>query len=216
MKQFSNITTLIFDFGGVLINLDLARCIENFKQLGVKNFENHLSNVGQTGFFLEFEKGSVSVPQFREEIRKLATIPLSNEQIDAAWCSFLCEIPIEKLNLLLELKKKFRLLLLSNTNPLHIEKVADKEFEKVHKTRADIFEKSYLSYEMGMAKPDIEIFEELLKDADVSASECLFLDDGLKNLEAAAKLGIQTYLVDPQEDLSFLLLEETWLFGLLD
>ena len=116
-----NITTIIFDFGGVLINLDLDRCIKQFKSLGVQNFEENLSNFGQKGFFLQFEKGEIGVPEFCENVRKLAALPLTDQQIIDAWCLFLVDIPDYKIELLLELKKKYRLLLLSNTNPLHID-----------------------------------------------------------------------------------------------
>jgi len=210
MKQFSNITTLIFDLGGVLVNLDLNQCILNFKQLGLENFEQNLSNFGQSGFFLQFEKGQITVEEFRCEIRKLAKNPLTDLEIDTAWCSFLCDIPLQKMEMLLELKKKFRLLLLSNTNSLHIEISTEAEFARYGKKISDIFDKCYFSYKMGMAKPDSEIFETLLADAGVKASECLFLDDGNKNIEQASSLGIQSYLVDIHEDLSFLLNPETF------
>ncbi len=210
MKQFSNISTIIFDFGGVLINLDLPQCILNFKQLGIQNIETYLSNFGQKDFFLAFEKGQIGTEEFRTEIRKFATHPLSDEQIDNAWCSFLCDIPVEKLEILATLKKKFRVVMLSNTNPLHIEVSAASEFAKAGKTISDFFDACYFSYEMHMAKPDPEIFELLLATEQVDANQCLFLDDGLKNIEEAQKLGIQTYLVAPHEDLSFLLNNETW------
>jgi putative hydrolase of the HAD superfamily len=210
MKQFSNISTLIFDLGGVLINLDLPQCIQNFKDLGLQNFEQHLSLFGQKGFFLQFEKGQISIPEFRAEIRKICPNPLSDAQIDAAWCSFLCDIPSQKMEMLLELKNKFRLLLLSNTNQLHIEVSTAGEFAKIGKKITDVFDKCYYSYAMRVAKPDAEIFEAVLADAGVTAHECLFLDDGPKNTEQAAKLGIQTYLVDINEDLSFLLDKKTW------
>ena len=211
MKQFKNISTIIFDFGGVLINLDLAQCISNFKELGIQNIDSYLSNFGQKDFFLDFEKGKIGTEKFRQEIRKYETKPLTDEQIDTAWCSFLCDIPSEKLHLLTELKKKFRIVMLSNTNPLHIEVSAASEFAKVGKTITDFFDATYLSYEMHMAKPDAEIFLKLLEDEQVRANECLFLDDGLKNIEQASKLGIQTYLVKEHEDLSFLLKEETFI-----
>ena len=211
MKQFKNITTLIFDFGGVLINLDLNRCIQKFKDLGVSNFENNLNNYGQKGIFLEFEKGLIDIPTFRDEIRKLAQKQLTDNEIDEAWCAFLCNIPDYKIELLLQLKKKFRLLLLSNTNPLHIEISAMDEFARFGQTMQSIFEKCYFSYEMKMVKPDAEIFEALLADAGVTAEECLFLDDGEKNILQAEKMGIQTYHVDVSEDLSFLLNEKIWL-----
>lgn len=205
MKQFSGITTLVFDFGGVIINLDLPTCIQNLKELGVDNVEQYLSNFGQKEFFLQFEKGQIGIPEFRTEIRKLAGVKLTDDQIDSAWCSFLTDIPAEKLALLSELKKKYRMLLLSNTNPLHIEVSAAGEFAKAGKTIQDFFDKCYFSYEMGMAKPDKEIFEAVLSDAGVKPEECLFLDDGPKNIDMADKLGIQTYLVDVTENLDFLL-----------
>ena len=205
MKQYNNISTLIFDLGGVIVDLDLAKCIQNFKELGLENIEQYLSNFGQKDFFMQFEKGQIGIPAFRDEIRKLAGIELTDAQIDKAWCSFLTQIPVEKLHLLSELKKKYRLLLLSNTNPLHIQTAVAAEFSKTGKTMQDFFDKCYLSYEMGMVKPDVEIFEALLADAQVKAEECLFLDDGKKNIDTAAALGIQTYWVKPNENLNFLL-----------
>ena len=205
MKQYNNISTLIFDLGGVIVDLDLAKCIQNFKDLGLENIEQYLSNFGQKDFFMQFEKGQIGIPVFRDEIRKLAGIELTDAQIDKAWCSFLTQIPVEKLHLLSELKKKYRLLMLSNTNPLHIQTAVAAEFSKTGKTMQDFFDKCYLSYEMGMVKPDVEIFEALLADAQVKAEECLFLDDGKKNIDTAAALGIQTYWVKPNENLNFLL-----------
>ena len=205
MKQYNNISTLIFDLGGVIVDLDLAKCIQNFKELGLENIEQYLSNFGQKDFFMRFEKGQIGIPAFRNEIRKHAGIELTDAQIDEAWCSFLTQIPVEKLHLLSELKKKYRLLMLSNTNPLHIQTAVAAEFSKTGKTMQDFFDKCYLSYEMGMVKPDVEIFKALLTDAQVKAEECLFLDDGKKNIDTAAALGIQTYWVKPNENLNFLL-----------
>jgi putative hydrolase of the HAD superfamily len=205
MKHYSNITTLIFDFGGVIINLDIDKCILNLKQLGVENAELYLSNFGQKDFFLQFEKGQIGVEEFRNEIRNLVAKPLTDRQIDEAWCSFLCDIPPKKLEIILALKKKFRILLLSNTNPLHIEVSAAGEFAKTGKKMTHYFDKCYLSYEMKMAKPNADIFQALLVNEQVAAHQCLFLDDGTKNIEQAEKLGFQTYLVDVNEDLSFLL-----------
>ena len=205
MKQYNNISTLIFDLGGVIVDLDLAKCIQNFKDLGLENIEQYLSNFGQKDFFMQFEKGQIGIPAFRNEIRKLAGIELTDAQIDEAWSSFLTQIPVEKLHLLSELKKKYRLLMLSNTNPLHIQTAVAAEFSKTGKTMQDFFDKCYLSYEMGMVKPDVEIFEALLADAQVKAEECLFLDDGKKNIDTATALGIQTYWVKPNENLNFLL-----------
>lgn len=199
-----NITTLIFDFGGVLINLDLDRCIRRFNELGLKNFEDKLSNFGQKGFFLQFEKGEIDVEAFCHEVRQLAGIPLTDEEIISAWCLFLVDIPAYKIDLLLRLKQRYRLLLLSNTNPLHIDISAVNEFARYGLKIEDVFEKCYYSFEMKMAKPDAVIFETLLADAGVSPDECLFLDDGPKNIDQATKMGIKSYLVDVNEDLRWL------------
>lgn len=211
MKQFRNISTIIFDFGGVIINLDLPQCIQNFKDLGLGEVEKYLSNFGQSGFFMQWEKGEISIEEFRAEIRKLTNNELTDKQIDDTWCSFLVDIPADKIDILKKLREKFRLLALSNTNPLHINVSAAKEFEKFGGRMSDFFDKCYLSYEMGMIKPSAEIFESLLKDAQLAAEECLFLDDGAKNIDIATKMGFQTYLVSDGEDLSFLLDDNTWL-----
>jgi len=210
MKHFKNITTIIFDFGGVLINLDINQCILNFKQLGLDNFEQHLNLFAQTGFFMQLEKGQITAGEFRNEIRKLSPNDLTDAQIDKAWCSFLLEVPVEKLNMLLELRKKFRVILLSNTNSIHFPNSEKEIFNLYGRKLSDYFDRCYLSYEMKMAKPDPEIFENILGTENVDANECLFLDDGSKNTKEAQKLGIQTYLVHEHEDLSFLLKPETW------
>jgi len=210
MKHFKNITTIIFDFGGVLINLDINQCILNFKQLGLNNFEQHLNMFAQSGIFMQLEKGQISAKDFRNEIRKMSPNDLTDAQIDYAWCSFLLEVPAEKLKMLLELRKKFRVILLSNTNSIHFPN-SEKEIFNLHGRKlSDYFDKCYLSYEMKMAKPNPEIFENILSTENVEANKCLFLDDGLENTQEAQKLGIQTYLVNEQEDLSFLLKPETW------
>ena len=205
MKHFKDINTIIFDLGGVLINLDLSQCIQNFKQLGLENFEQYLSNFRQSGFFMQLEKGQISDETFRNEVRKLTPNTLSDSQIDEAWCSFLLDIPAEKLEMLLKLRKKFRVVVLSNTNIIHFPNSEKTIFTERGKNMSDYFDKCYLSYEMKMAKPDTEIFECLLASEHVAASHCLLLDDGLKNIEQAQKMGFQTYLVKEHEDLSFLL-----------
>ena len=210
MKHFKNITTLIFDFGGVLIDLDINQCILNFNRLGLENVEQYLNNFAQSGFFMQLEKGQISAVEFRNEIRKLTPNELTDAQIDEAWCSFLLEVPEEKLEMLIELRKKFRVLLLSNTNIIHFPNSEKLLFTNKGRQLSEYFDRCYLSYEMKMAKPDLQIFKNILASENVQPNECLFLDDGLKNTLQAQKLGIQTYLVNEHEDLSFLLQPETW------
>ena len=210
MKQFNNISTIIFDLGGVLCDLDIDRCIMNFKQLGLENFEHYLNNFGQSGVFMQLEKGLITADAFRNEVRKLTSKLLTDEQINDAWNSFLIGIPAEKLDILLKLRKKFRVIMLSNTNIIHFPDTVTRYFNYKEKKLTDFFDRCYLSYEMKMAKPDAEIFLKLLEDEQVQANQCLFLDDGAKNINQAQMLGLQTYLVVPNENLSFLLNNETW------
>lgn len=205
MHNTKQLSTLIFDLGGVIVNLDLPLCISRLKQLGAEDVEKYLSNYGQSGFFLQWEKGEIGIDAFRNEIRSICTGNPTNEEIDAAWCAFLQDIPAERVQLLIELKKKYRLLLLSNSNPLHIGVSTRQELARHGYTLEDIFDQCFISYEMGLTKPHPEIFEQLMKDAGVTAEECLFLDDGPKNIDTAQAMGFQTYLVQQGEDLSFLL-----------
>lgn len=205
MKHFNNISTLIFDFGGVLIDLDMNQAILNFKKLGIKNVEKYLSNFGQSGFFMQLEKGEISAEAFRSEIRKMTTNTITDTEIDDAWNAFLVRIPSEKLDVVYELRKKYRIIMLSNTNVIHFPYAERTFFSYKNRNITEYFDKCYRSYDMKMAKPDAEIFEAILAQEQVPANQCLLLDDGSKNIEQAEKLGFQTYLVDEKEDLSFLL-----------
>jgi FMN phosphatase YigB (HAD superfamily) len=205
MKHFRNISTLIFDFGGVLIDLDMNQSILNFKKLGVENVEKYLSNFGQLGFFMQLEKGKISAEEFRREIRKMTPKAITDSEIDDAWNAFLVRIPSEKLDIVYELRKKYRVIMLSNTNAIHFPYAEQTFFSYKNRSIDEYFDKCYRSYDMKMAKPDAEIFEAILSREQVAANQCLLLDDGPKNIEQAQKLGFQTYFVDPKEDLSFLL-----------
>ncbi|HNZ62097.1 MAG TPA: HAD family phosphatase [Paludibacteraceae bacterium] len=212
MIHFKNISALIFDFGGVLINLSRQRCIDSFRALGVRELEKYLDDFNQSGFFLELEQGKISPEQFRNEVRKLTDQTLTDEQIDQAFCSFLLDIPEEKLKLLLDLRKRFKIYLLSNTNLIHMNFCRAQHFHFNGYSMDDFFDKCYLSYELGLTKPDIRVFNAVIDDIGLAPQQCLFLDDGLKNIEQAQKTGLQTYWVKQEEDLSFLLQPEVFVY----
>ena len=117
--DLQGIDTLIIDFGGVLIDLDRQRCIDRFDELGITNVQAMLDVCHQQGFFLLHEKGLINDAEFRDEIRKMAGVSVTDTQIDEAWNSFLVGIPSYKLDLLLELRRRYKLYLLSNTNDIH-------------------------------------------------------------------------------------------------
>ena len=139
------IKNLIIDFGGVLIDLDRQRCLENFRKLGLPDVEVMLDLYHQQDFFQKYEKGLITSAEFREVIRGKIGKPVTDAQIDDAWNSFLVSIPTFKLDLLLELRKKYVVYLLSNTNEIHWQWSCLHAFRYKAFRAEDFFEHIYLS-----------------------------------------------------------------------
>lgn len=198
------IKNLLIDLGGVLINLDRRRCIENFQKLGLGNVEELLDFTNPDGLLMQQEKGLITPAEFRNGVRDMIGKLVSDKQIDAAWNSFLVDIPTQKLDLLLKLRENYVVYLVSNTNETHW-KCACKHFFPYRTFRVeDYFEKAYLSFEMNMAKPEPEIFNAIIEDAGIEPEETLFIDDSEINCQAARKLGFSTYTAKAGEDWSHL------------
>lgn len=197
MNYNRDITTLIFDLGGVIVDLDWDLCVENFRKIGVEKMDLLLSTTLQRGFILAYERGEISTEEFRCEVRKFTSKNVSDAEIDYAWTSLLVDVPKEKLQLLLDLKKKYRILMLSNTNELSFEFCKNNFFSQKGHTINDYFDECYLSYKMHANKPELDIFEKLLEDAGLQADECLFLDDGIQNVKAANALSFHTEYIEP-------------------
>jgi len=196
-----NIKTIIFDLGGVLVDLDVDACICRFHELGFLNAHEYLNAYLQKGIFLEMEEGKITDDEFYDKFRALSiNKDITNEQIAEAWCSIVIGLSDYKLDLLLELRKKYRVFLLSNTNRIVESYYARHFFTKQGLTIDDYFDRRYVSYEIGLVKPYHDIYKYLIADSGIDPQEALFLDDGEKNITAAKELGFQTYLVAPQED----------------
>lgn len=203
MKE-KGIKNLLIDFGGVLINLDRQRCIENFKKLGFTGVENLLNEYHQQDFFLQHEKGLITSAEFRDQIRDKMGKIVTDRQIDTAWNSFLVDIPTYKLDLLLKLREKYVVYLLSNTNDIHWKWACEHAFPYRGFRVEDYFEKMYLSFEMKQIKPEPEMFRTVLADANIDPRETFFIDDSQANCQAARELGISTYTPKAGEDWSHL------------
>lgn len=198
--DLSKVTTLIFDLGGVIIDLDRDACVRAYEKLGLENADALLDNYIPNGIFLQMERGELSAQEFRNEIRQLIKKEVSDEQINAAHMEFLLGIPQERKDMLRKLRKSYRILALSNTSPIHIEGFFKPTMTCDKYTIDDYFDKLYLSYEMKCHKPTTEIYEKLLQDAGLKGEECLFFDDGLKNIEVARTVGFQIYHVTPDNN----------------
>ena len=184
MKE-KGIKNLIIDFGGVLIDLDRQRCIENFAKLGMPNVEAMLDVCHQQGFFLQHEKGLITSAEFRNAIREQIGKVVTDARIDAAWNSFLGGIPTYKLDLLLKLREKYVVYLLSNTNEIHWKWSCKHAFH-------------YKAFRVE------DYFEKLLEETGIDPKETFFIDDSSENCRVAETLGISTYTPKACEDWSHL------------
>lgn len=196
------IKNVIFDFGNVLVSLDKMRCVSRFEKLGLEHVEALIADSFKEGFFQQQEQGLITSAEFRDQIRRLIGAPVSDEAIDDAWNGFLGTIDPSKLMLLLELRKRYMVYLLSNTNAIHWEYSCQKLFPYNGFNVNNYFEKVYLSYEMKMAKPHADIFQTMIKDAGIDPEETFFIDDSVDNCLMAESLGITSYVARPGEDWS--------------
>ncbi len=189
-----NIKNIIFDLGGVIINIDYHLTIDAFKKIGFDDFDSVFSQAQQLGVFDLLDKGLVSHEDFRSYIRNISGKPLTNNQIDGAWNAMLLDFPIKRLKLLESIKQQYRTFLLSNTNQIHCD-VYTKDLQNTYgvKDLSHFFEKVYLSHEIHMRKPDSEAFMLILNENNLKPEETLFIDDTEQHIEGAKKVGIITH-----------------------
>lgn len=183
-----DIKNIVFDWGGVLINLDKVRCVKAFDKIGAHNISSYVDECRQEDLFHELEIGKITIPQFCDEVRRQCPeCVATDEEICWAWGELLTGIPAYRVEKLRSLRSKYRLFLLSNTNAIH--------WEEWDHLLEGCFEKIFLSYEMHLVKPDMEIFNEVLRQTDILPEETLFIDDSANNCAGAASVGIHTYHV---------------------
>ena len=197
-----NIKNIVFDLGGVLVDLDFKAAINGLQQGGFANVKEQLMAFDQGGIFQKFELGEMTADEFRTAIRENSTVTLTDEEIDALWNAMLLEIPREKLELILDLRGKYMVYLLSNTNSIHWDYVCKNAFNYRGFRVNDYFEETFLSYEMHLAKPNKAIFEKVLHDANLLPEETLFIDDSEANCKAAEEVGIHAHHYHIGDDLS--------------
>ena len=181
------INSIIFDFGDIFINLEKEAPIAAFTKLGLKEWTEDLNILN-----LSFEKGKISELQFIEGFQK--HIPhASIDEIRSAWNTVLLDFPLYRLEFLQMLSQKYRLFLLSNTDAIHIDTFQHKAGITFYREFYQCFERVYFSFELGMRKPDAEIFNHLVKKHDLTPKRTLFIDDKKENTDAALALGFQVW-----------------------
>lgn len=186
--------TLLFDFGGVLVDLNKQRCIDNFAAMGL-DVKPYLGAFFQNGPFSLLEQGRLSIPEFCAALRKMGNNPaVTDEMIVSAWKSFLVGIPVERLELLKKIKQHYSVNLLSNTNWIHWQQAVDELFPKTDLSVNDLFDQVFLSCELGIEKPAPELYAKVVEAMGVPAGEILFFDDSEVNCESARRCGLQALL----------------------
>jgi FMN phosphatase YigB (HAD superfamily) len=181
------INTIIFDFGDIFINLDKEAPIAEFSKLGLKEWTEDLNELN-----LSFEKGKISELQFIEGFQKHMP-KASIDEIRNAWNTILLDFPLYRLEFLQMLSQKYRLFLLSNTDAIHIDRFQHKAGITFYREFYQCFERVYFSFELGMRKPEAEIFNYLVKQHELTPKRTLFIDDKKENTDAALALGFQVW-----------------------
>lgn len=188
---------LLFDLGGVIMDIKRDNCVAAFHRLGMDHPEDLLDEYTQKGPFLKVENGEWSADRFRQELRRYIPHPVTDSQIDEAFSEFLVGIPQQRLHQLEDLRKRYGIYLLSNTNPIMWNGRIAADFRQLGKEAADYFDGIITSFEAHAVKPDKEIFLKAIEKFGIDPTETLFLDDSQHNLDSAATLGFMTALVVP-------------------
>ena len=204
------VKVLIFDLGGVIINVDMERSFREVEKLGVDvrqlvktAGENASSGTGAVvceglsvgGVMEQYQLGTVSTDLFVEGVRRMCKPGVSRQQIVDAWNACLLDIPEHRLDTIRSLRRKYKVYLLSNTNDLHWRNIVERYFSAEGHTTDCFFDRVFVSHEMHLAKPDKRIFRKVLEEIGAPADECMFFDDSSLNIAAAESVGMKTKLV---------------------
>ena len=201
----NNISTIIFDLGGVVLNLDIQQSLRAFSEISDLTEKDIYNKFVDNDWAIAFEKGEIAPSVFRDSVRSSFNNNLTDAQIDRAWDAMLLELPYARLKLLNNLRPKYQTLVLSNTNAIHVQ-----TFDRIVSATSggkliyDFFDKVYFSNEMGMRKPDPEIYSYVLEENKLDPSKTLFIDDMEENIVGAKSLGIKTVHLTNQDDLNVL------------
>lgn len=188
---------IIFDLGGVILDIDYNLTEKAFKDLGCKNFGEIYSKAKQTTLFDDFEEGKIDEAAFFFKLKTMGGIDASMAELKNAWNAMLIRLPQRNFDLLESLQNKYRIFLLSNTNETHVKKFVE-IIEASHgfNNFIKLFEQTYYSSRIGLRKPNAKCFEFVLEENNLLPEETVFIDDSIQHVEGAKKTGIQAYWLD--------------------
>ena len=207
----SSVKAIIFDFGGVICDIDIRLTVEKFREFGppkdgirttTEESEKEFDRLTEA-----LETGKISPDRFRQAIRDHYQRTLSDRDVDDAWNALLLDIPEHRIRMLEQIRNTYRIFLLSNSNRIHYDCYAKRFSERFGYPDFDsLFEKAWFSFRIGLKKPDPEIFKFVLSQHGLAPGETLFIDDTLEHIQSAKSLGINTYHLKPGEDAGSLFL----------
>ena len=207
MQHEPTVKNLIFDLGGVILDLSVDQTLQQFAALSGLDKEKVDDLYKSTPGFEVYERGLMTDADFRNFVRDVFSVKSSDDQIDTCWNAMLLGLPLRKLALIEQLKEKYSVYLLSNTNNIHLNYINQKMLPGITdngSTLDSYFHRAYYSHIMKKRKPNADIFEQVLVENSLKASETLFLDDNLPNIEGAKQLGIRTvHVVTPDLILNY-------------
>ncbi len=195
-----HIKNIIFDLGGIFLNINYQLTEQAFVQLGIPNFTQMFSQHHSNELFELLETGKLSPDDFYNVFRKESGTNLTNEQIKNAWNALLLDFPKERIDWLTKIKEQYNIYLFSNTNQIHYDRFME-DFIKAFpgKDFNSYFIKAYYSQTLGLRKPYVASFKQIIQEQQLVPHETLFIDDTIKNIEGAKQAGLQTiHLVHPK------------------
>ncbi len=210
-KEFKNI---VFDFGGVLLDIDYNKTFVALKKLLGIEFDPNTLSPNSLKVLHDFEIGSISVETFLWNLQLISVkeMPQGLDLIKA-WNAMLIGWDKDKFDFLLDLKSKYNIYLLSNTNELHLNWVYQdlKNNHNIEDFDTRFFNKTYYSHLIEKRKPNVDIFVFVQNDSRLTPSETLFIDDIRENVETAKSLGWHTYHHNPKENLIDVFKDKNWI-----
>jgi len=195
--MIQGIKHIIFDLGGVLLNIDYGLTEKAFIDAGIVDFPVLYSQLQQTPLFDNWEMGKMPKDEFIKALQQASETSITEQQIITAWNAMLLDFPVRRLQILQQLRLYYDLFLLSNTNEVH-----EEEFNRILMQSHGIpnigvfFDKVYFSHRVGLRKPMKEIFNRVLEENQLKPNQTLFIDDSPQHIIAAKALGIQTIYLE--------------------
>lgn len=190
----SSFNAIIFDLGGVILNIDYHKTSEAFKSLGISNFDELYSQAQQNNVFDDLEKGLIKPNEFYDYVRSTSQLDLTNKEIEDAWNAMLLDLPNNRIELIQKLANDYPIYLYSNTNEIHLNafrQIIGKEHGNPNLLEG-LFIKTYYSHEINMRKPNANGFLKIIEDNNLEIATTLFIDDSEQHIIGAKKVGLKT------------------------